>query len=222
MLYRGTPFSRQHRWRSYLVIHAYNEKVFSLQIPTKEASKTHRPFCGSGPLSFNSTSNVVTITVRTLLSIGWSAISFQAVTQLSCHPTIFTAPQTKFAKGMFSQVSVCPHGGVCPIAYWDTHPHPLWDQRQTPPEADTSRSRHPQDERQTPPPLPPWSRHPLGSRQTPRPPTPQKQTPPLGADALPLGTVHAGRCGATSGRYASYFNANLLPNSLFTTYGASE
>ena len=34
-------------------------------------------------------------------------------------------PQTKFAKVMFSQVSLCPQGGVC-------HTHPP-DQRQTPP-----------------------------------------------------------------------------------------
>ena len=41
-------------------------------------------------------------------------------------------PQTKFAKVVFSQVSVCPQGGgICPIACWDT---PLArDQRQTPP-----------------------------------------------------------------------------------------
>ena len=38
--------------------------------------------------------------------------------------------QTKFAKVMFSQVSVCPRGDVCPIVCWDTPP---WDQRQTPP-----------------------------------------------------------------------------------------
>ena len=30
--------------------------------------------------------------------------------------------QTKFAKVMFSQVSVCPRGGVCPIACWNTQP----------------------------------------------------------------------------------------------------
>ena len=30
--------------------------------------------------------------------------------------------QTKFAKVIFSQVSVCPQEGVCPIACWDTHP----------------------------------------------------------------------------------------------------
>ena len=35
-------------------------------------------------------------------------------------PTYYR-PQTKFAKIMFSQVSVCPRGGVCPIACWDTH-----------------------------------------------------------------------------------------------------
>ena len=31
-------------------------------------------------------------------------------------------PQKKFTKVMFSQVSVCPQGGICPIACWDTPP----------------------------------------------------------------------------------------------------
>ena len=45
---------------------------------------------------------------------------------------IYYLPQMKFAKVMFSQVSVCPRGegegGVCPNACWDTPPgqvHPL-------------------------------------------------------------------------------------------------
>ena len=42
-------------------------------------------------------------------------------------------PQTKFAKVMFSQVSVCPRGGgVCPIACWDTHPQQVPPGRYTP------------------------------------------------------------------------------------------
>ena len=50
-------------------------------------------------------------------------------------------PQTKFVKVMFPQVSVCPQGAVCPIAYWDTPPR--------------TRGRHPPGQispRQTPPP----------------------------------------------------------------------
>ena len=53
-------------------------------------------------------------------------------------------PQTKFTMVMFSQVSVCPQGGVYPIACWDTHPN-----GQTPPLADTPLGRHPQAD--TPP-----------------------------------------------------------------------
>ena len=68
-------------------------------------------------------------------------------------------PQTKFAKVMFSQVSVCPQGGggFCPIACWDIppgtrgrHPPGRHPPEQTPPwetppgpEADTLPGRHP-------------------------------------------------------------------------------
>ena len=49
-------------------------------------------------------------------------------------------PQTKFAKVMFSQVSVSPQGGCVSQHALDRHTPP-WDQRQTPlppgPEADT-------------------------------------------------------------------------------------
>ena len=80
--------------------------------------------------------------------------------------------QTKFAKVMFSQVSVCPQGGVYSIACWDTHT----PSAQTSPWADTT-------PRQTP-----LGRHPLG-RHTPlgRHPLgrhPHGQTPPW-ADILP-------------------------------------
>ena len=66
----------------------------------------------------------------------------------------FYRPQTKtkFAKVMFSQVSVCPQGGACTIAYWDTPPHG--------PEADTPRVITPWADtpRQTPPGKhPPWA-----------------------------------------------------------------
>ena len=30
----------------------------------------------------------------------------------------YSRPQTKFAKVMFLQVSVCPHGGACVVAWW--------------------------------------------------------------------------------------------------------
>ena len=45
-------------------------------------------------------------------------------------------PQMKFVKVMFSQVSVCPRGGVCPIACWDTLPPGQTPPWQTPPWAD--------------------------------------------------------------------------------------
>ena len=69
----------------------------------------------------------------------------------------FYRPQTKFAKVMFSQVSVCPQGGVYPITCWDTHtPGPKADTPQadtppgqTPPWADTTPGRH--HPRHTPP-----------------------------------------------------------------------
>ena len=45
-------------------------------------------------------------------------------------------PQTKFAKVVFSQVSVCPQvvgvGGVCPIACWGTHASPPGPEVDTP------------------------------------------------------------------------------------------
>ena len=48
-------------------------------------------------------------------------------------------PQTKFAKVMFSQVSVCPRrsGGVCFNSCWDIHPLGRHPPGQTPPWADT-------------------------------------------------------------------------------------
>ena len=36
----------------------------------------------------------------------------------SCFSVKFYRPPTKFAKVMFSQVSVCPQGGVYPSMYW--------------------------------------------------------------------------------------------------------
>ena len=83
-------------------------------------------------------------------------------------------PQTKFAKVMFSQVSLCPQGGdACPIACWDTHMH---TQAETP----LGQTHSP---RQTPP----LGRHPLGRcppaqcilgyTHTPQTETPRADTP---------------------------------------------
>ena len=62
----------------------------------------------------------------------WQASCTHPTEMLSCIYIIaqFYRPQTKFAKVMFSQVSVCPQRqGVYPIACWDTHTpwgrHPL-------------------------------------------------------------------------------------------------
>ena len=44
---------------------------------------------------------------------------------------------------MFSQVSVCPHGGVCPIACWETHPTPGRHPQLDTPYVDTPLGRHP-------------------------------------------------------------------------------
>ena len=52
----------------------------------------------------------------------------------------FYRPQTKFAKVMFSQVSVCPQGGGC-------LPHCMLGYRQPPPPwADTHPGRHPSNQ----------------------------------------------------------------------------
>ena len=51
-------------------------------------------------------------------------------------------PQTKFAKVMFSQVSVCPRWGVCPIACWDTHTRSRGRNPDPGPAADTPLGRH--------------------------------------------------------------------------------
>ena len=153
---------------------------------------------------------------------------------------------------MFSQVSVCPQGGVCHTACWDTPPR---DQRQTPPgsrhppgpdthatplgpEVDTPLGRRHPPRPDTPQTRHPWSRHPrhppgtrgrhpLGTRHPPRHP-PRSDTPGADTHATPLGpeadtpwdqtlpradTPRSGcwEIWATSGRYASYWNAYLLP-----------
>ena len=75
-------------------------------------------------------------------------------------------PQTKFAKVIFSHVSVCPWGGgVCPIACWDTHlPETSAPTDHCSPGADTPPGAHP-----------PGADTPLG----PEADTPQDQTPPV-------------------------------------------
>ena len=89
------------------------------------------------------------------LGKNWDApfiLERDCVIHVKSRPPPLLRPQTKFAKVMFSQVSVCPQGGVCPIACWDTHTPR--DQRQTtsgqtphgqtPPQADIPLARHPQ------------------------------------------------------------------------------
>ena len=104
---------------------------------------------------------------------------------------------------MFSQVSVCPQGGVCPIACWDTHPlGQVYPPAGTPPGRFTPRQVHLQagtpPGRYTPGRYPPGQVHPPVRYNTPCP-------------------VHAG-IRSTSGRYASHWNAFLF---LITFYFCS-
>ena len=130
----------------------------------------------------------------------------------------FYRPQTKFAKVMFLHVSVILSrgGGVAPL-HAGIHTHLPWDQRQIPPPPG---SRHPPGpEAGTPradiPPrtrgrYPPWDQTPPDQRQAP----PRADTPPGPEAGTPLPPwdqrqVHPPRQRATSGRYASYWNAIL-------------
>ena len=90
--------------------------------------------------------------------------------------------QTKFAKVMFSQVSVCPQGQGC-------LPHCM-----LPPEQNPPRSRHHLPE----------SRHPLGAD------TPWSRHLPLHSACWEIR--------ATSGRYASYWNAYFFKKKLILFY----
>ena len=100
-------------------------------------------------------------------------------------------PQRSWGKVMFLHVSVILFtrgGGVCPIACWDTPPEP---EAGTPPQ---TRGRHP-----------------------PRPGTPPgtRDRHPLPGSRHPSGIISSQRSAfweirATSGRYASYWNAILL------------
>ena len=89
----------------------------------------------------------------------------------------FYRPQTKFAKVMLLQVSVCPQGVVC-LWFWGRHPPHRRPQADTPqadtPPADTPSLGRPP--RQTPP---PWVDPP---GQTP---LPWADTPSLGRHNLP-------------------------------------
>ena len=69
-------------------------------------------------------------------------VGFNSRYWLHCnhHLVLFYRLQTKFAKVMFSQVSVCPQGAF-PIACWDTHPVGRHPSRQAPPWADTPLGR---------------------------------------------------------------------------------
>ena len=115
-------------------------------------------------------------------------------------------PQMKFAKVMFSQVSVCPRrgGGCLPLVEGGSATH---TPGQTPPQADTPSwadtppgqtlpRRHTPVGRHHPPPSACWDTHPL--------PSACWDTPP--------------GIRSTSGRYASHWNAflfqfNLMPKS---------
>ena len=91
-------------------------------------------------------------------------------------------PQMKFAKVMFSQVSVCPRGGVCPIPCWDTPPRtkgrhsPITRDRHSPlgPEADTplgpeEDTPSPEPKADTPGQTSPWADTPLDKHPIPPP-----------------------------------------------------
>ena len=144
-------------------------------------------------------------------------------------------PQTKFAKVMFSQLSVCPQGGGlphCMLGYtpdrytpWAVHPpgrYTPW--AGTPPRAGTPPGRYT-----------PWVGIPLAgtppSRYTPWADTPLPSacwdthpaaqcmlgyTPPVHAGIHPR-AVHPG-IRSTSGRYASHWNAFLF----FSLFDAGE
>ena len=73
-------------------------------------------------------------------------------------------PQRSWAKVIFSQACVCPQGGVCLSACWDTPPPPRSRSRPHPPG-----SRHPRMEADPP-----------GSRHLPEGRPPGADTPPEG------------------------------------------
>ena len=66
--------------------------------------------------------NIILENTTDILTFVWGTWTSQPIVQTSSS----YRPQTMFVKVMFSQVSVCPQGGVWPIACWDTPPgrHP--------------------------------------------------------------------------------------------------
>ena len=123
------------------------------------------------------------------MSLSLSVISFilrlshvAFIIDCSFKNNCFITVRNEVAKVMFLQLSVCPQGGVCLSACWDT----------TPPrgQAPSREQTHTPCDQHTPPP----------SRHTPRtrPPLPGGADTPTGAD------------GYCCGRYASYWNAFLF------------
>ena len=101
-----------------------------------------------------------------------------------CVLLYFYRPQRSWAKVIFLQVSVCPHGGrgVCLSACWDTHPQ---TRHTTPPGADIPQTRHTTPGRQTPsgPGTPPTPPHPPSPPPSPvADPTPPTRHHPQEAD----------------------------------------
>ena len=121
---------------------------------------------------------------------------------------VFYRPQRSWAKVIFSQACVCPRGGVCLSACWDTPPK---SRSRHPPGAETPRSRPPEQ-------TPPQSRHPpevnTPGADTPTTP-PREQTPPR-AIHLPPRPKADSSIRSTSGRYASYWNAFLFGGKITT------
>ena len=117
---------------------------------------------------------------------------------------LYYRPQTKFGKIMFLHLSVSHsvhRGGVCLSASWYIHP---------------PQSRHPAFWEQTPP----RSRHPIGAdTHSPGSRHPPEQTPP-GAEP-PRADTACWDIRATSGRYASYWNACLLVLGQFSGFEAA-
>ena len=107
---------------------------------------------------------------------------------------LFYRPQTKFAKVMFLHVSVCPHGGSTWVATPQTRYTP---QDQVHPRAGTPRPGTPPRQVHPPGPGTPWA----GTH--PRPGT-------LPGDRYAPRSSACWEIRATSGRYASYWNAFLL------------
>ena len=89
----------------------------------------------------------------------------------------------KFAIVMFLHKSVCPQGGVSPIACWDTHTPGQTPPGQTPPWADTPEADTPWADN------PPWAD------------TPEADTP--WADTLPPRETHPAWENALLGRHSS-------------------